>query len=114
MGGMTPLDVLGDPMRRAVLDLLRERPRSVAELSAVLPVSRPAVSHHLKVLSRARLVRSSARGTQRIYQLDPAGAEVVKAFAEQLWSAAFPTLAESDADADAEADADAAEPGPRR
>ena len=47
------------------------------------------------MLTRARLVRSTARGTQRIYQLDPAGAEVVKAFAEQLWSAAFTTLADA-------------------
>jgi DNA-binding transcriptional ArsR family regulator len=88
----SPLDVLGDPMRRAVLDQLRTGPMSVAELSADLPVTRPAVSHHLKVLGAARLVRSTRRGTQRIYEIDPAGAEAIKAYAEQLWAAAFDNL----------------------
>ncbi len=94
MERLSPLDVLGDPMRRAVLDQLRTGPMSVAELSADLPVTRPAVSHHLKVLGSARLVRSTRRGTQRIYEIDPAGAEAIKAYAEQLWAAAFTDLAD--------------------
>ena len=82
-------------MRRAVLDLLRAGPKSVADLASGLPVTRPAVSHHLKVLGSARLVRSTRRGTQRIYEIDPAGAEAIKAYAEELWAAAFADLAEA-------------------
>jgi DNA-binding transcriptional ArsR family regulator len=92
-----PLDVLGDPTRRAILELVRQRPRSVAELSAELPVTRPAVSHHLKVLGQARLVSSTARGTQRIYRLDPAGAEAIRAYADRLWRSALDRFAESPA-----------------
>ena len=64
---------LGDPTRRAIFEQLAERPRAVGELASELPVSRPAVSQHLKVLKDARLVVDQRAGTRRIYQVDPAG-----------------------------------------
>jgi DNA-binding transcriptional ArsR family regulator len=64
---------LGDPMRRAIFEHLAERPRAVGELAGELPVSRPAVSRHLKVLKDAGLVIDQAAGTRRIYRLNPEG-----------------------------------------
>jgi DNA-binding transcriptional ArsR family regulator len=97
----SPLDALGDATRRAIVELLQARPRSVAELAAALPVSRPAVSQHLKVLAAAGLVRATAIGTRRIYELDPAGAEVLRQYVERLWQSALGRLAELDADVSA-------------
>jgi DNA-binding transcriptional ArsR family regulator/uncharacterized protein YndB with AHSA1/START domain len=77
---------LGDPTRRAIFERLAERPRAVGELATELPVSRPAVSQHLKVLKDARLVVDRRAGTRRIYQLDPAGLGVLRADLEQFWS----------------------------
>ena len=67
------LTALGDPTRRAIFERLAERPRAVGELARELPVSRPAVSQHLKVLKDAGLVVDRPAGTRRIYQLDPTG-----------------------------------------
>jgi DNA-binding transcriptional ArsR family regulator len=83
------LTALGDPTRQAIVARLIEGPRSVGELAADLPVSRPAVSQHLKVLKGARLVRDEARGTRRIYRLDPTGAAVLRAYDERFWAAAL-------------------------
>ncbi len=88
---------LGDPTRRAIFEILADRPRPVGELARELPVSRPAVSQHLKVLKEAGLVRDQPVGTRRIYRLDPAGVEELRADLERFWSralAGFKALAE--------------------
>ena len=79
------LQALADPTRRTIYELVRRRPRSVGELAAKLPVSRPAVSQHLGVLERARLVRHRKRGTRHVYQPDPAGLAPLRAYVESLW-----------------------------
>jgi DNA-binding transcriptional ArsR family regulator len=93
------LSALGDPTRLAIIAMLSEHPHAVNELAAGLPVSRPAVSQHLRVLKRARLVRDRREGTRRIYDLDPRGiAELRDHFAE-LWEkalSAFKRRAEED------------------
>jgi DNA-binding transcriptional ArsR family regulator len=88
---------LGDPTRRAIFERVAERPRAVGELARELPVSRPAVSQHLKVLKDARLVVDERAGTRRIYRLDPAGLGALRADLEQFWSkalAAYKTVVE--------------------
>jgi DNA-binding transcriptional ArsR family regulator len=80
---------LGDPTRRAIFECLAEQPRAVGELAGVLPVSRPAVSQHLKVLKDARLVIDRRAGARRIYQLDPTGIETLRAELDQFWSKAL-------------------------
>lgn len=85
-GGWT---ALGDPTRRAIFERLAERPCAVGELARVLPVSRPAVSQHLKVLKDARLVVDQPAGTRRIYRLDPDGIGALRADLERFWSKAL-------------------------
>jgi DNA-binding transcriptional ArsR family regulator len=80
---------LGDATRRAIFERLADRPRAVGALADELPVSRPAVSQHLKVLKEARLVVDRRAGNRRIYQLDPAGVEALRADLEQFWSKAL-------------------------
>jgi len=80
---------LGDPTRRAIFERLAERPRAVGELARELPVSRPAVSQHLKVLKDARLVVDRPAGNRRIYQLDPAGLGALRADLERFWGRAL-------------------------
>ena len=80
------LDALGDPTRREVFELLRTGPRSVGEIAARLPVSRPAVSQHLKVLKGARLVLDERDGTRRLYRVDPRGLEGLRRYVESFWS----------------------------
>lgn len=82
------LDALGDPTRRAIVNLLGDGDRSVGEIAGRLPVSRPAVSRHLRVLKEAGLVRDRPEGTRRLYRLDAAGAEAVRAYLESLWGEA--------------------------
>jgi DNA-binding transcriptional ArsR family regulator/uncharacterized protein YndB with AHSA1/START domain len=77
---------LGDPTRRAIFERLVERPRAVGELAADLPVSRPAVSQHLKVLKSAGLVVDRQAGKHRIYQVDPAGLAVLRAELDRFWN----------------------------
>jgi DNA-binding transcriptional ArsR family regulator len=77
---------LGDPTRRAIFERLADRPRAVGELASELPVSRPAVSQHLKVLKDARLVVDRRAGTRRIYQLDPQGVGALRDYLDQFWS----------------------------
>ena len=83
------LDALGDPTRRAILELLRDGPRPVVELAAALPVSRPAVSQHLAVLKAAGLVAGRAAGRRRLYAVDPAGLETLRSYLEGLWGEAL-------------------------
>jgi DNA-binding transcriptional ArsR family regulator len=79
-------DLLGDPTRRAIVECLAERPRAVGELADVLPISRPAVSQHLKVLKDAGLVTDRAAGTRRVYRLNPAGVAALRDQHETFWS----------------------------
>ena len=83
------LDALGDPTRREILELLRDGPRPVVELADALPVSRPAVSQHLRVLKQAGLVADTAAGRRRLYAVHPAGLEALRAYLEGLWSQAL-------------------------
>ncbi len=80
---------LGDPTRRAIFESLADRPRPVGELARELPVSRPAVSQHLKVLKEAGLVIDRRAGNRRIYQLDPHGVGALRAYLDQFWSKAL-------------------------
>ncbi len=91
------LTALGDPTRRAIFEQLADRPRAVGELARELPVSRPAVSQHLKVLKDAGLVIDRPVGTRRIYQLDLNGVGALRAYLDQFWNrslAAFKASAE--------------------
>ena len=91
------LDALGDPTRRAILLRLRKGPRAVGELARDFPVSRPAISQHLRVLKRARLVVDRPEGTRRVYEVNPAGLEPLRAYFDQFWTdalAAFKKAAE--------------------
>ncbi len=83
---LSGLAALGDPTRRAVFERLADGPRAVGELAAELPVSRPAVSQHLKVLKDAGLVADCPAGNRRIYRLDPDGVGALRANLEQFWS----------------------------
>ena len=83
------LAALGDPTRRAIFEALADGPRPVGELAAELPVSRPAVSQHLRVLKDAGLVRVRAEGTRRLYQLDPQGIGAVRAYFDRFWTQAL-------------------------
>ena len=82
---------LGDPTRRAIFARLAEHPRAVGELASELPVSRPAVSQHLKVLKEAGLVLDRPAGNRRIYRLDPTGVEVLRAQLDSFWNQALAT-----------------------
>ncbi len=81
-----PFAALGDPTRREIFERLAERPQAVGELASGLPVSRPAVSQHLKVLKQAGLVQDTAAGNRRIYQLDPGGVGALRAYLDQFWN----------------------------
>ena len=84
--GGDALTALGDPTRRAIFERLAERPCAVGELAGELPVSRPAVSQHLKVLKDAGLVVDRAAGTRRIYRVDPEGIGALRAYLDQFWN----------------------------
>jgi DNA-binding transcriptional ArsR family regulator len=83
------LTALGDPTRRAIFERLAERPWAVGELARELPVSRPAVSQHLKVLKDAGLVIDRPAGARRLYQLDPHGIGDMRAYLDRFWSSAL-------------------------
>jgi DNA-binding transcriptional ArsR family regulator len=83
------LDALGDPTRRAIFEHLGERPSAVVDLAALLPVSRPAVSQHLKVLKDAGLVRDVQVGTRRVYSLDPDGLVALRDYMDRFWNTAL-------------------------
>jgi DNA-binding transcriptional ArsR family regulator len=80
-----PFEALGDPQRRAILALLGDHPRAVGELASLLPVTRPAVSHHLRLLKDAGLVSDERIGTRRIYALRREGLDAVARYLEQVW-----------------------------
>ena len=80
-----PFDALGDPHRRAIVEQLRGGDRSVQELADELPISRPAVSRHLRLLKEAGLVTDRAEGTRRLYRLHDEGVEAVRAYLEGVW-----------------------------
>jgi len=83
------LAALADPTRRQIFERLRSGPRAVGELAHGLPVSRPAVSQHLAVLKAAGLVRGEAQGTRRLYEIDPKGLGVLRAWLDQFWEASL-------------------------
>jgi DNA-binding transcriptional ArsR family regulator len=95
-----PFDALGDPNRRAIVELLGAGERSVQEIADVLPISRPAVSRHLRLLKRAGLVVEKPQGTRRIYKLHDEGVAAVQAYVERVWgdaAARFRLVAENTA-----------------
>jgi DNA-binding transcriptional ArsR family regulator len=97
--GGQALEALGDPTRRAIFEHLVAGPRSVRELADGLPVSRPAVSQHLKVLKRWHLVTDRPEGTRRIYRVDPVGVAAMRDYLDQMWDqalAAFAVATEND------------------
>jgi DNA-binding transcriptional ArsR family regulator len=79
---------LADATRRRVLERVAERPRSVGDLAKLVPVSRPAVSQHLRLLKEAGLVEESREGTRRIYWAHPEGLEPLRTYLEELWRTA--------------------------
>jgi len=83
------LDALGDPTRRAILARLIDGPLPVGELARDFPVSRPAISQHLRVLKQAQLVVDRPAGNRRLYQLNPAGFETLREYLEQFWGQAL-------------------------
>ena len=83
------MDALGDPTRRAIFERLAAGPRAVGELADEFPVSRPAVSQHLAVLKAAGLVVDRAAGRRRLYAVDPAGLDALRAYLEGLWGQAL-------------------------
>jgi DNA-binding transcriptional ArsR family regulator len=83
-----PFEALGDPNRREILSLLGRGDRSVQEIAAALPISRPAVSRHLRLLKEAGLVAEEPRGTRRIYRLRDEGLAAVQAYVERVWGEA--------------------------
>jgi DNA-binding transcriptional ArsR family regulator len=93
------VSALGDPTRRAIFERLAGGPRAVGELADEFPISRPAVSQHLKVLKDAGLVVDRRDGTRRLYQLDPAGVGALRAYFDTFWNqalAAFKTAVEQE------------------
>ena len=87
-----PFEALGDPTRRRILQLLGDEPQSVAVLADQLPVSRPAVSRHLRVLKEAGFVEEVPEGTRRVYHVRGEGLEAVRAYLEQVWGEAAARL----------------------
>ena len=84
---------LAEPMRARIVEQLAERPMSVGELARHLPVTRPAVSQHLKVLKGAALVRDRAEGTRRVYSIDPAGLGQIRQWLDRHWEKALAAFA---------------------
>jgi DNA-binding transcriptional ArsR family regulator len=87
--GGNALAALADPTRREIFEQIAERPRAVGELAERLPVSRPAVSQHLKVLKEAGLVSDRPAGNRRVYQLDPSGLGELRRYLDGFWSRAL-------------------------
>ncbi len=99
------LAALGDPTRRTIFERLAERPAAVGDLAAGLPVTRPAVSQHLRVLREAGLVTETRHGTRRIYRLDPRGVGAIRDWLDAHWTTAFgafQAFAESEYERDGE------------
>jgi DNA-binding transcriptional ArsR family regulator len=94
MADLNAMTALGDPTRRAIFERLADGPSSVGALAGDMPVSRPAVSQHLKVLKEAGLVVDRQDGTRRIYSLDPAGVGALRATFDRFWTQALATYKE--------------------
>jgi DNA-binding transcriptional ArsR family regulator len=105
---------LGDSSRRAIVECLAERPRAVGELADTLPISRPAVSQHLKVLKDAGLVSERVAGTRRIYRLNPAGVAALRDQLETYWNRALTGYQDAVASAADTEEQNVAEPGQER
>jgi DNA-binding transcriptional ArsR family regulator len=88
------LDALGDWTRRQILESLKAGPRSVGEIAAGLPVSRPAVSQHLRVLKQAGLVSDRKDGTRRLYRVEPGGLAQIRDYFDSFWGEALERFAE--------------------
>ncbi|MEM6994702.1 MAG: metalloregulator ArsR/SmtB family transcription factor [Myxococcota bacterium] len=91
--GGDALDALGNPVRRAIVAMLAERPRAVGELAAALPISRPAVSKHLRVLKAAQLVSAEPAGNRNVYALSAGGVTDVRRWLDKFWGEALPRFA---------------------
>jgi DNA-binding transcriptional ArsR family regulator len=89
------LSALADPTRRKVFELVRKQPRPVGALAEKLPISRPAVSQHLKVLTGAGLVRASTDGTRRIYTVNPTGLEKLRHWIDEQWEQVLDSFEEA-------------------
>ena len=87
---MNALDALGNPVRREILELLNEEPRSVNQIAARFDVSRPAISRHLRVLTEAALVVATPQGVRNVYAIRPEGFESARAYLERFWDDALP------------------------
>lgn len=83
------LRALSDDTRRAVFELIAERPRTVGQIAEIVPVTRPAVSQHVAVLRDAGLVKAEIKGTQRVYHIDPAGLGPLRAWLDRFWTDAL-------------------------
>jgi DNA-binding transcriptional ArsR family regulator len=105
---------LGDPSRRAIVECLAERPRAVGELADALPISRPAVSQHLKVLKDAGLVAERVAGTRRIYRLNPAGVAAMRDQLDTYWNRALAGFQDAVASPDDTEEQNVVEPGEER
>ncbi|HEY7409927.1 MAG TPA: metalloregulator ArsR/SmtB family transcription factor [Vicinamibacteria bacterium] len=95
MAYLEPIAALADPTRRRLFERLRRRPHAVGELARHLRVTQPAVSQHLAVLRRARLVRSRPDGRRRLYQPDPAGIAALREYVDRMWSDVLTVYARS-------------------
>ena len=93
--GVAGLGLLGDPTRRAIFELLARHPRTVGELAQQLPITRSAVSQHLRVLKDGGLVISRAEGTRRIYRLNPDGVTALRAYLDRIWEEALTAFAKA-------------------
>jgi DNA-binding transcriptional ArsR family regulator len=103
--GDEALGLLGDPSRRAIFELLARHPCSVGELARQLPISRPAVSQHLRALKDGGLVVSESEGTRRVYRLNPDGVGALRAYLDRVWTdalTAFQKVAEATPDREQE------------
>lgn len=89
------ITALADPTRRSIFERLRDGPRAVGQLAAGLPVSRPAVSQHLRVLKEAGLVTERRDGTRRLYRIEPAGLEELREYFERFWDEALEAFKEA-------------------
>jgi DNA-binding transcriptional ArsR family regulator len=108
-----PFEALGDPHRRDILRLLSEGDKPVTQIAAALPISRPAVSRHLRLLKQAGLVAEHPQGTRRIYHLEQNGLRAVQAYLEQVWGEAarrFRLYAENTENTESTRDAENTDP----
>jgi DNA-binding transcriptional ArsR family regulator len=90
---VSAITALGDPTRRTIFERLAQRPLTVGELAGGVPVSRPAVSQHLKVLKKAGLVRDEPHGTRRVYAVDPAGLAAIRDYFDRFWQQSLAAFA---------------------